>query len=83
MTKFYKVTLTKKRRDLDGVHLSKEVEHYEVETRADVLAQVYTRYSKDSVSDILIELVGSNSKASSEHGVIESQGATVADGLDA
>jgi hypothetical protein len=80
--KLYRVTLTKKRRDMDGVHLNKEVEHYEVETRAEVLAQVYTRYSKDSVSDILIELIGSNSKASN-NGVIEPLGENSADGIDA
>lgn len=58
MSKFYRVTLTKKRHDGNSIYVSREIEHYEVENRSDLLAQIYTRYSRDSISDILIELVG-------------------------
>jgi hypothetical protein len=40
MTKLFSATITKKRRDLDGVYLNTEVEHYEVEGRPQVLNQI-------------------------------------------
>jgi hypothetical protein len=76
----YKVTLTKKRRTYDALYYNTEVEHYDANGYDDVLAQLYTRYAKDKISEVFIEPLGGNSKASSEHGTGETQGAILGDG---
>jgi len=82
MTKLFRATITKKRRDIDGVHLNNEVEHYEAEFRAQVLSQIYSRYGV--VQDVLIEEIdGSNCKASTIHEVGKSQGEITTNGNEA